>query len=64
FAEQREQIARDSSFAQNAILNPLKDKRVAAIERIAIAIDRIARGPNRPPSTPPAAPPRSPRPSR
>ncbi|TPQ16521.1 DUF1996 domain-containing protein [Streptomyces sporangiiformans] len=31
----------DSGFADNAIMNPLKDKRTATIERIAIAIGRV-----------------------
>ena len=34
-------IQQDSAFANNAIMNPLKDKRAATIERIAIAIDRV-----------------------
>ncbi|ORT60354.1 DUF1996 domain-containing protein [Streptomyces sp. CB03238] len=46
FADQKEQIQQDPAFAQNAILNPLKDKRVAAIGRIVIAIDRVAQRPN------------------
>ncbi|MGA5169944.1 MULTISPECIES: DUF1996 domain-containing protein [Streptomyces] len=46
FADQKEQIQQDPAFAQNAILNPLKDKRVAAIERIVIAIDRAAQRPD------------------
>ncbi|QGV80965.1 DUF1996 domain-containing protein [Streptomyces ficellus] len=45
FAEEKEKIQQDPSFAQNAILNPLKDKRGAAIQRIVIAIDRIAQKP-------------------
>ncbi|KDN74395.1 membrane protein [Streptomyces olindensis] len=36
------QIRQDSGFADSAIMNPLKDKRAATIERIAIAIDRVA----------------------
>ncbi|MFF3307698.1 DUF1996 domain-containing protein [Streptomyces sp. NPDC002952] len=31
----------DASFADNAIMTPLKDKRAATIERIAVAIDRV-----------------------
>ncbi|MFC8920865.1 DUF1996 domain-containing protein [Streptomyces sp. NPDC057116] len=46
FADQKEQIEQDPAFAQNAILNPLKDKRVAAIGRIVIAIDRSAQRPS------------------
>ncbi|MER6136072.1 DUF1996 domain-containing protein [Streptomyces sp. NPDC001815] len=34
-------IRQDSGFAENAIMNPLKDKRAAAIDRIAIAIDAV-----------------------
>ncbi|WP_259408217.1 DUF1996 domain-containing protein [Streptomyces akebiae] len=32
---------RDSGFADNAIMNPLKEKRAATIERIAIAVGRV-----------------------
>ena len=35
-------IQQDSSFANNAIMGPLKDKRTATIDRIAIAIGRTA----------------------
>ncbi|GAB2746568.1 hypothetical protein GCM10027072_48680 [Streptomyces bullii] len=31
----------DSSFAKNAIIGPLKDKRTAALGRIAVAVDRV-----------------------
>jgi hypothetical protein len=41
FADQKEQIEQDPQLAQNAILNPLKDKRVASLDRIAVAIDRV-----------------------
>ncbi|MDO0917304.1 DUF1996 domain-containing protein [Streptomyces sp. DT2A-34] len=34
-------IEQDSDFADNAIMGPLKDKRVATIDRIAIAIGRV-----------------------
>jgi hypothetical protein len=34
-------LQQDAGFADNAIMNPLKDKRTATIERIAIAIDRV-----------------------
>ncbi|MGW3652048.1 DUF1996 domain-containing protein [Streptomyces sp. NPDC000878] len=34
-------IQQDSNFASNAIVGPLKDKRVATIDRIAIAIGRV-----------------------
>ncbi|MEU0729072.1 DUF1996 domain-containing protein [Streptomyces sp. NPDC006140] len=37
-----EQLRQDAGFADNAIMNPLKDKRAATLERIAIAIDRVA----------------------
>ncbi|MER7663923.1 DUF1996 domain-containing protein [Streptomyces sp. NPDC096193] len=40
FADQKEQIQRDPRLAENAILNPLKDKRQASIDRIATAIGR------------------------
>ncbi|MFE6130497.1 hypothetical protein ACFQ6Q_19920, partial [Streptomyces sp. NPDC056437] len=40
FADQKEQIQRDPQLAENAILNPLKDKRQASIDRIATAIGR------------------------
>ncbi|WP_309096054.1 DUF1996 domain-containing protein, partial [Streptomyces sp.] len=36
-----QQIQQDSGFADSAIVNPLKDKRAATLERIAIAIDRV-----------------------
>lgn len=36
----------DSGFADNAIMNPLKEKRGATIERIAIAIDRVGDRPD------------------
>lgn len=45
FADEKEQIERNPQFAQNAILNPLKDKRVASIDRIAIAIGRVGQRP-------------------
>ncbi|WP_338785194.1 DUF1996 domain-containing protein [Streptomyces sp. DG1A-41] len=40
-SESAQQVRQDSGFADNSIMNPLKDKRGAAIERIAIAIDRV-----------------------
>ncbi|WP_173262514.1 DUF1996 domain-containing protein [Streptomyces pacificus] len=40
FAEQREQVAQDPGFAQNALLGPLEDKRTASLDRIATAIGR------------------------
>ncbi|MFI8166292.1 DUF1996 domain-containing protein [Streptomyces sp. NPDC085931] len=36
-----QQIQQDSGFADSAIVNPLKDKRAATLERIAVAIDRV-----------------------
>ncbi|MEU2158351.1 DUF1996 domain-containing protein [Streptomyces sp. NPDC019396] len=42
FVNEKEQIARDPQYAQNAVLQPLKDKRTAGIERIAVAIGRVA----------------------
>jgi hypothetical protein len=45
FAEQKEQIEQDPQLAQNAILNPLKDKRVASIDRISVAIGRAGQQP-------------------
>ncbi|MFI7413924.1 DUF1996 domain-containing protein [Streptomyces sp. NPDC049627] len=38
--ESAQAIQKDAGFADSAIMNPLKDKRTATIERIAIAIDR------------------------
>ncbi|MFI1358667.1 DUF1996 domain-containing protein [Streptomyces sp. NPDC020898] len=38
-------IAQDPNFAQNAIIGPLKDKRKATIDRIAIAIGRVTAKP-------------------
>ncbi|MGW3626240.1 DUF1996 domain-containing protein [Streptomyces sp. NPDC000880] len=45
FAEQKEQIERDPQLAQNAILNPLKDKRAASIDRISVSIGRAGQQP-------------------
>ncbi|MFD5101835.1 DUF1996 domain-containing protein [Streptomyces albidochromogenes] len=45
FADSKEQIAQDPNLAQNAILGPLKDKRLASIDRIAVAFDRVAERP-------------------
>ncbi|MFI0821030.1 DUF1996 domain-containing protein [Streptomyces sp. NPDC021098] len=38
-------IQQDANFAQNAIMGPLKDKRTATIDRISIAIGRVATAP-------------------
>ena len=39
-------IQQDANFAQNAIVGPLKDKRTATIDRISIAIGRVATKPH------------------
>lgn len=39
--ESAQAIQQDAGFADSAIMNPLKDKRAATIERIAIAVDRV-----------------------
>ncbi|MFD7445506.1 DUF1996 domain-containing protein [Streptomyces sp. NPDC059909] len=41
FVDEKEQIARDPQFAENAVLGPLKSKRTASIEGIVIAISRV-----------------------
>ncbi|MFI7018465.1 DUF1996 domain-containing protein [Streptomyces sp. NPDC050164] len=45
-SESAQQVRQDSGFADNVIMNPLKDKRTATIERIAIAIDRAGDRPD------------------
>ncbi|EFL29694.1 membrane protein [Streptomyces viridochromogenes DSM 40736] len=40
-SESAQQAQQDPDFAGNAIMNPLKDKRAATLERIAIAIGRV-----------------------
>ncbi|MFD5480993.1 DUF1996 domain-containing protein, partial [Streptomyces hawaiiensis] len=40
-SESAQQVRQDPGFAGNAIVNPLKEKRAATLERIAIAIDRV-----------------------
>ncbi|MFJ2473814.1 DUF1996 domain-containing protein [Streptomyces sp. NPDC087659] len=45
FAEQKEQVAQDPKFAENAVLGPLEDKRTASLDRIATAIDRAGERP-------------------
>ncbi|MFF8940309.1 DUF1996 domain-containing protein [Streptomyces paradoxus] len=40
-SESAQQMRQDPGFADNAIVNPLKEKRGATLERIAIAIDRV-----------------------
>lgn len=42
FAERKDEISRDPSLAENAVLGPLKDKRTASLDRISTAIDRTA----------------------
>ncbi|MEU1317286.1 DUF1996 domain-containing protein [Streptomyces tibetensis] len=39
-SESAQQVQQDPGFADSAVVNPLKEKRVATLERIAIAIDR------------------------
>ncbi|MGW0291793.1 DUF1996 domain-containing protein [Streptomyces tuirus] len=40
-SESAQQVQQDPGFADNAVVNPLKEKRAATLERIAIAIDRV-----------------------
>ncbi|MFJ7344279.1 DUF1996 domain-containing protein [Streptomyces sp. NPDC101110] len=40
-SESAQQTQQDPGFADNAVVNPLKEKRAATLERIAIAIDRV-----------------------
>ncbi|SMQ13954.1 protein of unknown function [Streptomyces sp. Ag82_O1-12] len=40
-SESAQQVRQDPGFADNAVVNPLKEKRAATLERIAIAIDRV-----------------------
>ncbi|MFJ3159310.1 DUF1996 domain-containing protein [Streptomyces kanasensis] len=44
-AQSRERIQQDPAFAENAILGPLRQERLASIERIAVAIGRVAERP-------------------
>ncbi|MGW1272484.1 DUF1996 domain-containing protein, partial [Streptomyces sp. NPDC002491] len=39
--ESAQSVRQDAGFADNAVMNPLKEKRGATIERIAVAIDRV-----------------------
>ncbi|GAB2878587.1 DUF1996 domain-containing protein [Streptomyces deserti] len=39
--ESAQAVQQDPAFAENAITNPLKEKRAATVERIAVAIDRV-----------------------
>jgi hypothetical protein len=43
--ESAQAVRQDASFADSAIMNPLKEKRTATIERIAIAVDRVGERP-------------------
>lgn len=45
FADRKEQIARDPGLAENAVLGPLRGKRAASLDRIGIAIGRVAQRP-------------------
>ena len=45
FADRRDRMARDPQLAQNAVLDPLKARRTASIDRIATAIGRSAQRP-------------------
>ncbi|MEV3931807.1 DUF1996 domain-containing protein [Streptomyces sp. NPDC049944] len=42
FADRRERIARDPALAENAVLGPLRSKRTASLDRIGIAVERVA----------------------
>ncbi|MFD6590336.1 DUF1996 domain-containing protein [Streptomyces anulatus] len=45
FADRKEQMARDPGLAENAVLGPLRGKRAASLDRIGIAIGRVAERP-------------------
>ncbi|MFD5751898.1 DUF1996 domain-containing protein [Streptomyces sp. NPDC127033] len=45
FASEKRAIEQDSGYANNAILGPLKAKRVAALDRISIAMGRVGTKP-------------------
>ncbi|MFI7286450.1 DUF1996 domain-containing protein [Streptomyces anulatus] len=45
FADRKEQLARDPGLAENAVLGPLRGKRAASLDRIGIAIGRVAQRP-------------------
>ncbi|MEV6551938.1 DUF1996 domain-containing protein [Streptomyces sp. NPDC051597] len=40
FASNKDQVDRDPGYAQQAVLGPLKDKRTASLDRIAVAVGR------------------------
>ncbi|MFB8116165.1 DUF1996 domain-containing protein [Streptomyces sp. NPDC055962] len=42
FADRKERIAQDPSLAENAVLGPLRSKRSASLDRIGIAVERVA----------------------
>lgn len=42
FADRKDEIARNPDLARNAVLDPLKSKRVASLDRIGVAIERNA----------------------
>lgn len=42
FADRKDEIARNPDLAQNAVLNPLRSKRTASLDRIGVAIERYA----------------------
>ncbi|WP_411078706.1 DUF1996 domain-containing protein [Streptomyces sp. cmx-18-6] len=46
FADRKEEIARDPGLAENAVLGPLRSKRAASLDRIGIAIGRVAERPD------------------
>ncbi|MFJ8968980.1 DUF1996 domain-containing protein [Streptomyces anulatus] len=45
FADRKEQLARDPGLVENAVLGPLRGKRAASLDRIGIAIGRVAERP-------------------
>ncbi|WP_393057314.1 DUF1996 domain-containing protein [Streptomyces sp. LN549] len=47
FADRKDRMARDPQLARNAVLDPLKARRAASIDRIATAIGRNAQRPER-----------------
>ncbi|MFZ4283233.1 DUF1996 domain-containing protein [Streptomyces rhizosphaericola] len=45
FADRKERISQDPGLAENAVLGPLRSKRTASLDRIAIAIGRVGERP-------------------
>ncbi|WP_426497679.1 DUF1996 domain-containing protein [Streptomyces sp. D54] len=45
FADRKEQMVRDPGLAENTVLGPLRGKRAASLDRIGIAIGRVAERP-------------------